>query len=103
MTNKKISFILSEVFSLLRVDYIRITMKLRCPICGRKLKMPRPKPGKDGTGPPACRLPAGARRGREFSPFCSERCKLLDLGAWLNGQYRIVEPNSSREEKDGED
>jgi len=22
-------------------------------------------------------------------PFCSERCKLVDLGAWLDGDYRI--------------
>jgi len=22
-------------------------------------------------------------------PFCSERCKLLDLGAWFNGRYGI--------------
>lgn len=24
-------------------------------------------------------------------PFCSERCKLIDLGRWLNGEYAIVE------------
>jgi endogenous inhibitor of DNA gyrase (YacG/DUF329 family) len=80
---------LSEIFLLFAVVFIRITMKFRCPICGRKLKVPRPKPGKDPTGP-------------DFFPFCSERCKLLDLGAWLNGQYRIVESNSSSEQKDGE-
>jgi len=22
-------------------------------------------------------------------PFCSERCQLLDLGAWASGAYRI--------------
>jgi endogenous inhibitor of DNA gyrase (YacG/DUF329 family) len=22
-------------------------------------------------------------------PFCSERCKLIDLGAWLDAEYRI--------------
>jgi hypothetical protein len=22
-------------------------------------------------------------------PFCSERCKLIDLGAWASGKYRI--------------
>jgi endogenous inhibitor of DNA gyrase (YacG/DUF329 family) len=31
-----------------------------------------------------------------FRPFCSERCKLVDLGNWLGGRYRIpaesVEP-----------
>lgn len=52
--------------------------------------MPSPKPGKGGADP-------------EFSPFCSKQCKLIDLGAWLNGQYRIVEPDSSRGKKNDED
>jgi endogenous inhibitor of DNA gyrase (YacG/DUF329 family) len=25
----------------------------------------------------------------EWRPFCSERCKLADLGRWLSGEYRI--------------
>jgi endogenous inhibitor of DNA gyrase (YacG/DUF329 family) len=24
-----------------------------------------------------------------WRPFCSERCKLIDLGAWATGSYRI--------------
>ena len=24
-----------------------------------------------------------------YFPFCSERCKLIDLGKWLNGSYHI--------------
>jgi len=24
-----------------------------------------------------------------FRPFCSERCKLIDLGQWVGEQYRI--------------
>lgn len=34
-------------------------------------------------------------------PFCSERCKLVDLGRWLDGRYQIpvVEPD----EDTGED
>jgi endogenous inhibitor of DNA gyrase (YacG/DUF329 family) len=24
-----------------------------------------------------------------FAPFCSERCKLLDLGHWMDGDYRV--------------
>lgn len=27
-----------------------------------------------------------------YLPFCSERCKLVDLGAWLDEEYRISEP-----------
>ena len=26
-----------------------------------------------------------------FRPFCSERCKLVDLGRWLTEEYRISE------------
>jgi uncharacterized protein len=25
----------------------------------------------------------------KFRPFCSERCKTIDLGAWANESYRI--------------
>ena len=25
----------------------------------------------------------------KFRPFCSERCKLIDLGAWASESYRI--------------
>ena len=24
-----------------------------------------------------------------YRPFCSERCKLIDLGAWADEQYRV--------------
>lgn len=27
----------------------------------------------------------------KYFPFCSERCKLVDLGAWLDCGYRITE------------
>jgi uncharacterized protein len=27
-----------------------------------------------------------------FRPFCSERCKLSDLGQWATESYRIPEP-----------
>ena len=25
----------------------------------------------------------------KFRPFCSERCKLIDLGAWASESYRV--------------
>ena len=25
----------------------------------------------------------------KFRPFCSERCKLIDLGAWASDKYRV--------------
>ncbi|HRE16004.1 MAG TPA: DNA gyrase inhibitor YacG [Rhodocyclaceae bacterium] len=31
-----------------------------------------------------------------FRPFCSERCRLIDLGAWANESYRV--PVQSKEE-----
>jgi endogenous inhibitor of DNA gyrase (YacG/DUF329 family) len=27
--------------------------------------------------------------GNEFRPFCSERCKLLDFGAWADEEYAL--------------
>ena len=36
-----------------------------------------------------CGKPAPARRVNGFFPFCSERCRLLDLGKWLGEEYRI--------------
>ena len=34
---------------------------------------------------PTCAKPAVA----DYRPFCSKRCADLDLGHWLNGEYRI--------------
>jgi uncharacterized protein len=28
-------------------------------------------------------------RGNEFRPFCSERCKMLDFGAWADEEYAL--------------
>ena len=40
----------------------------------------------------------------KYAPFCSERCKLLDLGRWLDGDYRIPgEPADLPEAREGED
>ncbi len=27
-----------------------------------------------------------------FGPFCSKRCKLVDLGKWFSGEHVISEP-----------
>jgi endogenous inhibitor of DNA gyrase (YacG/DUF329 family) len=29
-----------------------------------------------------------------MGPFCSGRCKMVDLGRWLNEEYRVSEPLS---------
>jgi uncharacterized protein len=46
---------------------------------------------------PVCRKEVAAE-GNPFRPFCSERCKLIDLDHWLSGRYRISTPLSNAEE-----
>jgi hypothetical protein len=57
-----------------------------CPICKKPV-----------TGPndPASPNP--------FFPFCSDRCKLIDLGRWLDGKYQIPVSETPSAEKRGED
>lgn len=40
---------------------------------------------------PTCRKAGDWFSGR-WGPFCSERCRLIDLGRWLNEEHRILEP-----------
>ena len=35
----------------------------------------------------------------EFRPFCSERCKMIDLGAWANDEYKIPTEDSPQADK----
>lgn len=44
---------------------------LRCPICHKPVNMPVD------------------HSGLSTFPFCSDRCRLVDLGRWLNGKYQI--------------
>ncbi len=39
---------------------------------------------------PMCKKPVPP--GSEFLPFCSERCKLIDLGNWASEKYVISTP-----------
>jgi uncharacterized protein len=39
---------------------------------------------------PICKHPVAA--GAEDFPFCSERCRLIDLGKWASGRYVIASP-----------
>jgi endogenous inhibitor of DNA gyrase (YacG/DUF329 family) len=34
----------------------------------------------------------------KFFPFCSQRCKLIDLGAWLDGEYKVISELQSQKE-----
>jgi len=53
---------------------------------------------------PICKSPVadeGPDRPATY-PFCSERCKLIDLGRWLDGKYQIpvVEHDESADDDD---
>jgi endogenous inhibitor of DNA gyrase (YacG/DUF329 family) len=39
---------------------------------------------------PTCGKDVEWRSENAFRPFCSERCKLLDLGAWANESYKVA-------------
>ena len=40
---------------------------------------------------PQCGKAIKAEASERFKPFCSERCKLGDLGQWFAGRYAIPE------------
>jgi len=42
--------------------------RVKCPTCGREIEWSDKAP---------------------FRPFCSERCRLIDLGAWISEQRAI--------------
>jgi uncharacterized protein len=39
-----------------------------------------------------CRRPVPPRAANPAFPFCTERCRLIDLGNWLGEAYRVPEP-----------
>jgi endogenous inhibitor of DNA gyrase (YacG/DUF329 family) len=41
---------------------------------------------------PICSRPARARAENPAVPFCSARCKQIDLGKWLSESYRVPVP-----------
>jgi endogenous inhibitor of DNA gyrase (YacG/DUF329 family) len=38
---------------------------------------------------PRCGGPSTFSGENKWRPFCSERCKLIDLGAWATESYRV--------------
>ncbi|HEX2878063.1 MAG TPA: DNA gyrase inhibitor YacG [Polyangiaceae bacterium] len=52
-------------------------MRLACPICQKVI--------------------ADAAEDHPTRPFCSARCKLLDLDNWLNERYGVPEPPASND------
>ena len=39
---------------------------------------------------PVCNKPV--TREEDPYPFCSKRCRLVDLGEWFDGSYRVTRP-----------
>jgi endogenous inhibitor of DNA gyrase (YacG/DUF329 family) len=50
---------------------------------------------------PTCNRPVEWSDASPWRPFCSERCKLIDLGAWASGQRAI--PGESVDAPDREE
>jgi uncharacterized protein len=38
---------------------------------------------------PTCRRPVEWSEESVYRPFCSDRCRLIDLGAWFDEQHKI--------------
>jgi endogenous inhibitor of DNA gyrase (YacG/DUF329 family) len=52
---------------------------------------------------PICHKARGARPENKAWPFCSERCRLADLGKWLGEEYRIPVIETDGVEADEDD
>jgi hypothetical protein len=51
---------------------------------------------------PICKKPTDSQEHPEF-PFCSDRCKLLDLGNWASEKYVVSEPIFSEDDDEPDD
>jgi len=38
---------------------------------------------------PICKKPVAATPANRYRPFCSERCRMVDLGTWAGEDYRV--------------
>ena len=48
---------------------------------------------------PRCGQPALFAPENKWRPFCSERCKLIDLGDWASERYRVVAHDKAADDK----
>jgi len=51
---------------------------------------------------PTCKI-VTEWEGNDYRPFCSERCKLIDLGRWASEKYRILLKTDAGEDPNHED
>ena len=52
---------------------------------------------------PSCGAAALFSPENRWRPFCSERCRLIDLGAWADERYRIPAKPDESEAAEAED
>ena len=51
---------------------------------------------------PQCGAPVVWDSAHPWRPFCSERCKMIDLGAWATESYRVpVEEDEEKNDNEG--
>jgi endogenous inhibitor of DNA gyrase (YacG/DUF329 family) len=48
---------------------------------------------------PRCGQPALFGPENKWRPFCSERCKLIDLGQWASERYRVPAEDKKPDEE----
>ena len=46
---------------------------------------------------PSCKKATNLTSENKWRPFCCERCKLIDLGAWIEETHRIPDSESATE------
>lgn len=51
---------------------------------------------------PHCRKPTPFAPANPWRPFCSERCRSLDLGAWASEEYRMPAEQPGDDEHGGQ-
>ena len=47
---------------------------------------------------PTCGRPVEWSEASTYRPFCSDRCRLIDLGAWLDERHRIAGESGAADE-----
>lgn len=51
---------------------------------------------------PTCGKPVAWNPESRFRPFCSDRCKQIDLGTWASEGYRVADPESAADKKESD-
>jgi uncharacterized protein len=52
---------------------------------------------------PVCRKPVEPRSRNQAFPFCSDRCRRVDLGRWFGEEYRVPSRQEDGEEQPSTD